>query len=61
MQIWINNATVLKNECYTAFFFFFFTLLFSQPVILTMLLIVQQKKPEISQKVHIWTFLYCTE
>lgn len=24
MQIWINNATVLKNECYTAFFFFFF-------------------------------------
>lgn len=23
MQIWINNATVLKNECYTAFFFFY--------------------------------------
>lgn len=60
MQIWINNATVLKNECYTASFFFF-TLQFSQPVILTKLLIVQQEKPEISQKVHIWTFLYRTE
>lgn len=59
MQIWINNATVLKNECYTAFFYY--TALFSQPVILTMLFIVQQKKPEISQKVHIWTFLYRTE
>lgn len=59
MQIWINNATVLKNECYTAFFFY--TALFPQPVILTMLLIVQQKKPEISQNVHIWTFLYCRE
>lgn len=29
MQIWINNATVLKNECYTAFFFFFYTAVFS--------------------------------